>query len=381
MDRLWKIGIVYDTSGPHLGGHDTHLAFRGLPNTEVVALADSNTEKLEERMAAIRAKRHYNDFIEMFDREKPDIAVLASRSPEDHFVQIKAAAERGIHILCEKPMTNDLQEADELIRLAEKHKVKIAVALLARHALVFRTMKRMIEEGAIGTPLTFYGRGKEDERGGGEDMVVLGTHILDLGCFLFGNPESVFAEVTVEGRPLRRTDRSVTKEPLGPVAGDNVFALLRFPKGVRGIFESRKGLFRKQIRMGVSVAGTEGILSVRYEYGNDRKLRLSRTPFPPEDEAVYEEVPLIETRTIPGAEVPDFGYLKYFTDNNRFAAWDLMHAIEEDHQPEANAYNARTTLEIINGVYFSQLAGQVIPLPLKDREHPLEKQETNANAH
>ena len=290
MDRLWKIGIVYDTKKIYLGGHDTHLAFRGLPNTEVVALADSNAEKLEERMAAIRAKRHYTDFIEMFDREKPDIAVLASRSPEDHFVQIRAAAERGIHILCEKPMSNDLEEADELIRLAEQHNVKIAVALLARHALVFRTMKRMIEEGAIGTPLTFYGRGKEDERGGGEDMVVLGTHILDLGCFLFGNPESVFAEVTVEGRPLRRTDRSVTEEPLGPVAGDNVFAMLRFPNGVRGIFESRKGLFRKQVRMGVSVAGTEGILSVRYD--SNRKLSLSRTPFPPEDEAVYEEVPL-----------------------------------------------------------------------------------------
>ena len=373
MNRPWKIGIVFDTKKIYLGGHDTHLAFRGLPNAEVVALADSNTEKIEERMAAIRAKRHYTDFIEMFDREKPDIAVLTSRSPVDHYTQIRAAAERGIHVLCEKPMTNDLKEADELIRLAEKHNVKIAVALLARHALVFRTMKRMIEEGAIGTPLTFYGRGKEDERGGGEDMVVLGTHILDLGCFLFGNPESVFAEVSVDGRPLRRSDRSITKEPLGPVAGDNVFATLHFSNGVRGIFESRKGLFRKQVRMGVSVAGTEGILSVRYD--NDRKLRLSRTPFPPEDESVYEEVPLIETRTIPGAEVPDFGYLKYFTDNNRFAAWDLMRAIEEDRQPEANAYNARTTLEIINGVYASQLAGRVIPLPLKDRKHPLEQKE------
>ena len=238
-------------------------------------------------------------------------------------------------------------------------------------------MKRMIESGAIGRPLTFYGRGKEDERGGGEDLVVLGTHILDLGCFLFGNPESVSAEVTVEGRPLRRTDRSVTKEPLGPVAGDNVFALLRFPKQVRGLFESRRGLFRNQVRMGVSVAGSEGILSVRYD--NDRKLRLSRTSFPPEDEAAYEDVPLRETRTIPGAEAPDFGYLRYFTDNNRFAAWDLMRAIEEDRQPEANAYHARATLEIINGIYASQLAGRVVALPLKDRVHPLEKQETETH--
>lgn len=372
MNRIWKIGVVWNTALPHLGGHDTHLAFRGLPDTEIVGLADSNLEKIDERMAAVRAKRHYSDFEEMFDREKPDIAVFSSRSPEEHFAQIRAAAERGIHVLCEKPMSNDLEEADELIRLAEQHKIKIAVALLARHALVFRTMKQLIGEGAIGTPLTFYGRGKEDERGGGEDMVVLGTHILDLGCFLFGNPESVSAEVTVEGRPLRRSDRSVTKEPLGPVAGDNVFATLRFPNAVRGIFESRKGLFRKQVRMGVSVVGSEGILSVRYD--NDRKLRLSRTAFPPEDEAAYEEVPLTETRTIPGAEVIDFGGFKYFTENNRFAARDLIRAIVEDRQPEANAYNARTTLEIINGVYASSLAGRVIPLPLKERKHPLEQE-------
>ena len=369
MNRIWKIAIVHDTSRPGLGGHDTHLAFRGLPGVEVVGLADSNPEHLDERMAAVRAARHYDDFVEMFDREKPDIALLASRLPAEHFAPIKAAAERGIHVLCEKPMTNDLEEADEIIRLAEQHNVKIAVALLARHALVFQTMKRMISEGAIGTPLTFYGRGKEDDRGGGEDMVVLGTHILDIGCFLFGNPESVFAEVSVNGRPLLRSDRSATREPLGPVAGDNVFALLGFPGG-RGVFESRRGLFRQQVRMGVTVAGSEGALSVRYD--NDRKLRLSRSPFPPEDEAAFEEVPLIETRTIPGAEPIDFGHLEYFTENNRLAAWDLMAAIEHDRPPLASAYNARTVLEIINGIYASQLSGRVISLPLRDCRHPLE---------
>lgn len=377
MAEKWRVAVAFDTKQIFLKEHGTHLAFVGLPDVEHVALADSNPEGLEERMRELGAKHHYDDYLEMLEREKPQIVVLGSRLPEDHDFQIRAAAERGIHVLCEKPMSNDLRVADELIALAEKHKVKIAVAHLARHALVFQTMKRMIEEGAIGTPLTFYGRGKEDERGGGEDMVVLGTHILDLGCYLFGAPESVSAEITVEGRPLRREDRSVTKEPLGPVTGDNVFALYRFPNSVRGIFESRKGLFRKQVRMGVSVIGTEGILSVRYD--GERKLRLSRTPYPPEDEAAYEEVPLVETRVIPGAEeLRDFGYFWYFRDNNRFAAWDLLCAIEEDRQPLASAYDARKVLEMINGAYASQLEGRVIPLPLAEREHPLEKREKEA---
>lgn len=377
MAKQWRVAVAFDTTQIFLKGHGTHLAFVGLPGVEHVALADPNHEGLEKRMCELGAKRHYDDYLEMLDREQPQIVVLGSRLPEDHDVQIRAAVERGIHVFCEKPMTSDLRVADELIALAKKHNAKIAVAHLARHALVFQTMKRMIEEGAIGTPLTFYGRGKEDERGGGEDMVVLGTHILDLGCYLFGAPASVSAEITVEGRPLRREDRSVTKEPLGPVAGDNVFALYRFPNSVRGIFESRKGLFRKQVRMGVSVVGTEGILSVRYD--NDRKLRLSRTPYPPEDEAAYEEVPLVETRQIPGAEeLRDFGYFWYFRENNRFAAWDLIRAIEEERQPLASAYDARKVLEMINGAYASQLTGRVVPLPLSEREHPLEKQENVA---
>lgn len=377
MAKQWRVAVAFDTTQIFLKGHGTHLAFVGLPGVEHVALADPNHEGLEKRMCELGAKRHYDDYLEMLDREQPQIVVLGSRLPEDHDVQIRAAVERGIHVFCEKPMTSDLRVADELIALAKKHNAKIAVAHLARHALVFQTMKRMIEEGAIGTPLTFYGRGKEDERGGGEDMVVLGTHILDLGCYLFGAPASVSAEITVEGRPLRREDRSVTKEPLGPVAGDNVFALYRFPNSVRGIFESRKGLFRKQVRMGVSVVGTEGILSVRYD--NDRKLRLSRTPYPPEDEAAYEEIPLVETRQIPGAEeLRDFGYFWYFRENNRFAAWDLIRAIEEERQPLASAYDARKVLEMINGAYASQLTGRVVPLPLAEREHPLEKQENVA---
>lgn len=70
-------------------------------------------------------------------------------------------------------MSADLDEADRIVHLAEKYHIRIAVAHLARYAPVFLTMKRMIESGAIGRPLTFYGRGKEDERGGGEDMIVL----------------------------------------------------------------------------------------------------------------------------------------------------------------------------------------------------------------
>jgi len=246
-----KVGIVYDSSQKSKGHHGTHFAFTGLPGVEIV-LADPNLEGIAARMQAIGAARRYADYREMLVVEAPDVVVVCSRLPADHFPVIRAAAERGCHLFCEKPLTDSLAEADAIAGLAERHRIKIAVAHLARHARVFRTMKRLIGLGEIGRPLTFYGRGKEDERGGGEDLVVLGTHILDIGLYLFGMPEYVFA------------------------------------------------------------------------------------------------------------------------DNNRFAAWDLLQAVEEENrQPQASVHDAVHVLEMIYGIYAASLSKRGIPLPLVDRTHPL----------
>jgi predicted dehydrogenase len=282
-------------------------------------------------------------------------------------------------------MTISLEEADQIIELAEKHHIKICMAHPARYSQAFRTMKKMVEAGEIGTPLTIYSRGKCDHRGGGEDLIVLGTHILDLQTFFFGAPESVFADVTTDGKPVIKTDRSQTVEPLGSVAGDEIFAYFRFPDNIIGTFESRKNLFNwenKTVHMGITITGTKGSLSMRF---NDNvpvesKLRISRIPAPPEDNTCYEEVELVEPRTIPGAEPLDYSLCgklgipskPFFLESNHFAAWDLIQSIQEDRLPESNQYNARLAQEMIYGIYASHLSGQKVTYPLISRIHPLD---------
>ena len=127
--------------------------------------------------------------------------------------------------------------------------------------------------------------------------------------------------------------------------------------------------------MGVTVVGTTGTLSVRYD--NTRSLRISRSVLPPEDEAHFEAIELHEDRVLPAGAVPfdvaDCGppHFHYFLANNRFVALDLMQAILEDRQPESSVYDAINVLEMIYGVYESSLKRQVITLPLKNRNHPL----------
>lgn len=382
--KIWRIGILKDTSKPMLGLHALHVAFRGLPNVEVVAHVDSNSADIESKLAYTQARRHYTDFSEMLEKEHPDIVVLCSRHPGDHLPQIRAAAEKGCHVYCEKPLAADLREADEIAQLADRYRIKIGVAHPARYSLPYLTMKRLIEAGEIGEPLMAYGRGKCDHRGGGEDLIVLGTHILDLMTFFFGPPESVAADILLRGRPLVKADREEkTVEPIGLAAGDDVFATFRFGGGVRGLFQSRRGLpgvSQGIVQMGITVAGTKGMLSMGF---NDAAspictLRISRGARPPETGAEFEEVPLVETRDIPGAEPievslrgPDIPEARFFLEANRYAVWDLMQAIEEDREPVSNVYTALQVQEMIQGVYASALTRQIVSLPLIERKHPL----------
>jgi predicted dehydrogenase len=383
MPRSWKVAIVKDTARPMLGLHGLQVAFRGLLQVEVVALVDANPDGIAGRLAAVGAQRHYHAIEQMFNHEHPDIVVLCSRHPADHLPQIRAAAERGVHVYCEKPMTADLGEADEIVSLAERHRIKICVAHPARYASAFRMMQTMLAAGEIGRPLTAYGKGKCDHRGGGEDLMVLGTHILDLQAFLFGPPQHVWADVTMEGRPVARADRTPTCEPIGPTAGDDILASVAFPGGVRGIFESHRGWAipdRGGIIMGLTVMGDRGSLSLRF---NDRArpvcdLRVCRQPIPPEDGAPYLPVQVLPA-DIAGAEPldptlcgqPDIPQAPFFLEANRNAVIDLMDAITTDRLPLSNVYTARTVLEMIYGIYASQRDGRRVALPLVDRSHPL----------
>ncbi len=379
--KNWKVVIARDTTVPCLGFHGLHLGFRGLPNVEVAGFFDAKAEDLETIMALTNAKRHYLDYVQMLETEKPDIVALCSRHPDDHLPQIREAAERGIHIYCEKPLTVNLKEADEIVKIVEKNNIKLCMAHPTRYDAAFLKMREMVRGGEIGRPLTIYGRGKSDHRGGGEDLMVLGTHVLDLQTFFFGEPESVWAEVLNEEKPVGKGDVRKTIEPIGPAAGDDIFASFRFPNGVRALFESRRGWVKTtkhKTQMGIAVTGTEGTLTLRFDDRNDAVLKISRMSSPPDADALYEEVEVVDKHSIPGAEPLDYSLRKkyappasIFLTSNRNAVWDLMGAIDKDRLPVSNMYNARLVLEMIYGIYASQVNRKMIEFPLTDRNHPL----------
>ena len=378
---MLKVCISHDTGGRR-GGHHTEYSFTGLPGVEIAALSDVNPEA-EKTFRLTGAQRRYESFTTMVEKEKPDIVVLCSRLPGEHYEQIKFALEHHCHVLCEKPLAEAPEQADELAALAKKTGCLVQMAHLARFAPTFREMKRMIHAGEIGKVLTCYMRGKEDTRGGGEDMLVLGTHVLDAAAWIFGRPEQVYSDIRIGGRPITATDVLTTTEPLGPCGGDEVYSLYRFPGGVNGVFESRRVVDKGDQRLGITVCGTTGILTIRYT-GN-RELRICRDfPAPVEDRSEFEVVTPPEDAPIPGAVPLDHEKLGidttkyfhlYFAENNRRAAWNLLQAIRGEEPLVAGIDSALDSLEMITGAYQSALLHAPVSFPLADRKHPLSAHE------
>jgi D-apiose dehydrogenase len=90
------------------------LAWQKLPQVQVVAVCARRIANAQTRAAEFGVPAAYADVAEMLDRERPDALDIAT-PPEAHAAQARLAAERGVHILCQKPMTLDLAESERLV--------------------------------------------------------------------------------------------------------------------------------------------------------------------------------------------------------------------------------------------------------------------------
>ena len=134
------------------------------------------------------------------------------------FAMLTAAAEAKAHVLMEKPFARTLEEADAMLAVAERHGIKVQVGHPYRPMPVVTRVRQMLLDGELGNLMEIRARGKEDRRAGGEDLMVLGTHYLDLMRYFAGDPVRVFAEVMDRGRPARTGHAA--SEPVGLVAGE-----------------------------------------------------------------------------------------------------------------------------------------------------------------
>ena len=353
-EKTYRAAAIGHTGAGNFG-HGLHTVYNNLDNVKLVAIADPGAAGREKAMADTGAARGYADYRDMLDKEELDIVSVCPRWVPEHLAMVTACLEAGCNVYCEKPMTMSLADGDKIVENAAARGLKVAVAHQAVYLPATHAIKQMLDDGKIGTVQAIYASGKQDHRGGGEDMITLGTHTFNMMRFFVGDVAWMQSHVTINGKEVAHSDAHEPTEPVGPVAGDCVNSYFAFKNGVSGFFSSRRDQAGTG-RYGMEIVGTEGIFSLRGDVAN----RLMVYPYP----VLLPSNPAQEWQALELDDTP-------FSQGNEFAIRDLIDAIENDRKPISAAEDAVAALEMILGAYHSQLTGQRVPFPIANREHPL----------
>jgi predicted dehydrogenase len=335
-------------------GHGLDLIFNGLPHVRTLAVADSDSAGLQAARLRIGVEKGYESYQEMLSLEKPDLVSVAPRATEEHFAMVNASLLAGAHVFCEKPFTTTLQQSDQLLRLANKLGKKIVVAHQMRLAPNVVKLREAVANGLLGELVEMHAFGKQDARAGGEDMIVLGTHLFDLMRLFAGDVLRCSATIWTQRKLAKLEDRKNATEKIGPILGDEIEAQFEFEKGVLGTFVSRARLREAIGRWRLELIGTKGSARILMDIDPDVLLLKNGG----EGESWVPFAPLAQDQ-------------KGFSAANRRVAMDWLSAIQDNREPICSGASAAKAVEMAMAVYEAHLNGRRVELPLSRREHPL----------
>ncbi|MCA9176987.1 MAG: Gfo/Idh/MocA family oxidoreductase [Planctomycetales bacterium] len=357
-----RVAVIGDTQRGRYG-HGLDTCWLQVPECEIVGVADPDEAGRAAAAKRLSAPQAFADYRQMLDKTRPEVVAIGMRWLDRHRDIALQLARRGIHVYCEKPMCRTLAEADEIIAACEQHGTKFALAHQTRYSPKLQVVRDMIEDGLLGEILELRGRGKEDRRGGGEDLWVLGSHVMNLMHFFGGEPSWCFASVLKGDAPIAKQDVAEGNEGIGPLAGDNLAAMYGMDDGAFGYFATRRDAAGG--RFGLTLHGSKG--KVEILTGFLPSVQFLPDPSWSPGRSGKSWVPVSSA----GVGKPEPMKDESHSAGNVLACLDLLAAIREDRQPECSMYEGRVTVEMIAAVFESQRLSAPVTLPLKNRDNPL----------
>lgn len=201
-----------------------------------------------------------------------------------------AAAKAGKHVICEKPIAMNADEARAMFDAAKKAGVRHMVAFNYRRVPALALARQMIDEGKIGKVFHFNAVYYQDWLVDPEfpyvwrhDKQVAGSgahgdmnaHIVDLARFLVGEIDSVCGAEEVFIKQRKKSDGSGT----GTVTADDaLFSLARFSQGALGSFMATRFASGRKNFLRFELFGSEGSLSFNLERLNELQYYSRREP-------------------------------------------------------------------------------------------------------
>jgi D-apiose dehydrogenase len=320
-------------------------AWTRIPEVEIVAMCDRTEDKAAPIMAKYRVPRYYANWKEMIDREQPDFVDIIT-PPETHEEMCRYAAERGVHIICQKPLAPSYEISQRIVEFARAAGVRFMVHENFRWQPWYRVIKRIQTEEIIGdfTHLAFSMRMGD---GWGDDAYLArqpffreyprllvyetGVHFIDTFRFLLGDVVSVFAR-------LRRLNPVIKGEDAGQV-------MLTFANGATAIWDANRyneveAEFPRFTFGSLRIDASRGHLTM----GTDASIRIKPLGEPGRD------------WDYPRQNVNFAGDCVYFLQRH------FVDCMLSGREFESNGLDYLKTIEVVEAVYASAERGQVMRL-------------------
>lgn len=258
MNAKINIGIV---GLGRLGGLYVEYLSYQIPKANVVALVDADERKATEMVDDFGIKHHFSDYREMLEVEDLDAVVITSPTSTHRDIVVDAA-EKGLMIFCEKPLSISLDEAIEMKEAVEKNGVFFHMGFMRRFDSGYAAAKQRIIDGEIGDPIVFKATSRDPERPSlefadpkksGGLFLDMGIHDFDLARWFMGEVSEVYSI----GNRLKYPEMESINEI------DNAISNLTFESGKLGSVDmSRSGIYGYDIK--TEILGTEGTIQIGY---------------------------------------------------------------------------------------------------------------------
>lgn len=294
LSRKLRMALVGGGQGAFIGRVHATAAVLDNRAALVAGALSSSAEKSRASAPAydIADSRAYGSYSEMIQKElalpaEQRIDFVSVATPNHtHFEIAKAAAEAGFNVVCDKPMTFDFAQAEELVRVVEKTGVVFAVSHNYTGYPLVRQAREMIQSGELGEIQAIrsnYIQGWLRSRLEAEDQKQaawrtdpgksgaagcfgdIGTHAYNLGRYITGLiPSEISCHLKIFA-PGRRLD-------------DYGHAVIRYENGALGTVTASQISHGRENDLFIEVDGTKGALSWRQEEPNVMIVRRNGSP-------------------------------------------------------------------------------------------------------
>lgn len=206
MKKTLKSAIV----GGGFIGKQHYEAIRRLPNTEVIAIVETSQEKADHFAVTYGIKYAFDKIEDLFELEELDVIHICTPNAQ-HYPMSKMALEHNVHVFCEKPMTLDVNESQDLIEIAKKSSSLHGVNLNYRSNVMVREMRERILNKDVGDVLLIHANYIQDwlmfdsdydwhfepaKVGPSRTIADIGSHVFDTIQFITGQKiVEVYAEL------------------------------------------------------------------------------------------------------------------------------------------------------------------------------------------